>query len=70
MPKYKNRKCYFTENQIDHIDYKNTKLLNKFTTQYHKIVPSYYSGTALKHQKKLATAIKNARIMGLIPFTR
>lgn len=70
MPTYKQRQCYFCDNQIDHIDYKNGYLLYKFTSQYQKIVPRYYSGSCLKHQKKVSTAVKNARIMGLLPFTR
>jgi len=70
MPTFKNRKCYFHSEDIKHIDYKNTRLLRKFLTQYFKIVPRYYSGTCIKHQKEISTAIKNARIMGLIRFTR
>ncbi|MFH1533671.1 MAG: 30S ribosomal protein S18 [Nitrospirota bacterium] len=70
MPSYKNRKCHFCEDQIQHIDYKNVSLLNKFTSQYYKIVPRYYSGTCLKHQKKVTNAIKNARIMSLMGFIR
>lgn len=69
MPTYKNRKCYFTANQINYVDYKNTSLLQKFLTKYAKIVPKYYSGTAIKHQKNLATAVKRARFMALIPYT-
>jgi small subunit ribosomal protein S18 len=70
MPSFKNRKCYFCENQIEHIDYKNVSLVEKFTSQYFKIVPRYYSGACLKHQKKMTTAIKNARIMALTSFIR
>ena len=69
MATYNNRKCWFCENQVDYIDYKNIPLLLRFTTQYKKIVPRYYSGTCIKHQKKMENAIKNARIMALIPFT-
>jgi len=70
MATYKNRKCYLTENNINYIDYKNVNLLKKFTTQYKKIVPRYYSVTTLKNQKKMAKAIKNARYMALLPYTR
>lgn len=69
MPTYKGRKCYFTQNDIEYIDYKNIKLLKRFISQYKKIVPKYYSGTSLKHQKRLAKAVKNARYMGLLPYT-
>ena len=70
MPTYKNRKCYLCEENIQAVDYKNVNLLSKFTTKFFKIVPRYYSGTCLKHQKKLATAIKRSRIMALIKFVR
>jgi small subunit ribosomal protein S18 len=69
MSSYKGRKCYFCEKKIVYIDYKNVKLLRKYTTKYKKIVPKYYSGNCLKHQKNLSRAIKNARFMALLPFT-
>lgn len=52
------------------IDYKNIELLKKHITKFGKIVPRYYSGICLKNQKKLATAIKRARVMALIPFVK
>ncbi|MBI4975804.1 30S ribosomal protein S18 [Candidatus Peregrinibacteria bacterium] len=70
MPTFKDRKCYFHKNDVKFIDYKNVRLLRRFMTQYFKIVPKYYSGTCLKHQKQVAKAIKTARIVGLLPFTR
>jgi len=69
MPTYRNRKCFFKENQINYIDYKNLRLIKRFTTKFNKIVPKYYSGTSLKRQKQLARAIKRARYMALIPYT-
>jgi small subunit ribosomal protein S18 len=70
MSTYKNRKCWFTENSIETIDYKNVPLLRKFTTKYSKIVPRYYSGNKLKYQKILSRAIKRARYMALVPYTK
>ncbi|MDR2640768.1 MAG: 30S ribosomal protein S18 [Candidatus Peribacteria bacterium] len=52
------------------IDYKNVELLKKYITKFGKIVPRYYSGISLKNQKKLANAIKKARIMALLPFVK
>ncbi|MFC1616241.1 30S ribosomal protein S18 [Patescibacteria group bacterium] len=69
MPKYKGRKCNFCEDQINYVDYKDLLTVTKYVSQYWKIVPSYYSGTCLKHQKMLAKAIKTAREMSLIPYT-
>lgn len=52
------------------IDYKNVELLSKYITKFGKIVPRYYSWVSLKNQKKLARAIKRARIMALLPFVK
>ncbi len=64
------KKCGFCTEQIDHVDYKNTRLLRKFVSQYGRIVPRYYSGVCLKHQKKMASAIKLSREMALLPYVR
>lgn len=50
------------------IDYKDVELLKKYTTKFGKITPRYYTGVSLKNQKKLAIAIKRARMMALLPF--
>lgn len=50
------------------IDYKDTELLKKYITKFGKITPRYYTWVSLKNQKKLATAIKRARMMALLPF--
>lgn len=54
----------------ENIDYKNVELLKKYVTKFWKITPRYYSWVSLKNQKKLANAIKKARIMALIPFVK
>ena len=66
MPKRK--KCILCNNKIDYIDYKNIDLLKNFTNDKYKIQPKRTTGTCSKHQRKIATAIKRARIMALIPF--
>lgn len=65
-----NKKCYFCTENIQEIDYKNTDLLRKFVTLQGKIGATKRSGICAKHQRKLAQAIKKARTMGLLPFTR
>lgn len=52
------------------IDYKNVKLLKKATSNYAKILPGDRIGVTSKHQRKLAQAIKRARTMALLPYTR
>jgi small subunit ribosomal protein S18 len=65
-----NKPCSFCKEDANYIDYKNLKVLAPFITKYAKIVPRYYSGTCLRHQKMLARAIKRARFMALIPFVK
>ncbi|MCD6442083.1 30S ribosomal protein S18 [bacterium] len=62
--------CYFCINNINEIDYKDIHLLRRFISNYEKILPRRKRGTCLKHQRKLAIAIKRARIMALLPFVR
>ncbi len=54
----------------ENIDYKNVKKIKKYITKFGKIVPRYYSWVSLRNQKKLAKAIKQARIMALLPFVK
>ena len=50
------------------IDYKNTKLLVKFISPQGKILPRRSTGLTAKQQRAMATAIKRARMSGLLPF--
>lgn len=61
--------CYFCANNVKEIDYKDEAVLRKFISSYGKIVPRRRSGVCTKHQRKLALAIKRARILGILPFT-
>jgi len=65
-----NKQCEFCDSKVAYVDYKNIKAITPFTTKYSKIVPKYYSGVCLRHQKMLAKAIKRARFMALIPFVK
>mgnify|MGYP003306286871 CR=1 FL=1 len=53
--------CYFTKNNVKHIDYKDVELLQKFIAPSGKIAPRRVTGTSAKYQRQLAKAIKNAR---------
>lgn len=68
IPLKTEKKCQFCEEKASYIDYKNLKFLYYFLSEYRKIKPRYYTGVCLNHQKKLSRAVKNARIMALIPF--
>jgi len=60
--------CYFTSKNITNIDYKDVDLLKKFISERGKILPRRVTGTSAKYQRKLTSAIKVSRIMGLLPF--
>lgn len=60
--------CYFTKNHIKYIDYKDVELLKKYISPSGKITPKRITGTSAKYQRRLATAIKRARYMALLPF--
>ncbi len=69
MAKIKRKKsCYFKENNIDFIDYKDEKLLKRFITERGKIIPRRISGTSTYYQRQLAQAVKRARHMAILPF--
>jgi len=66
---FKRRKfCRFTAEGIKEIDYKDLELLKEYLSETGKIVPSRITGTKAKYQRQLATAIKRARFLALIPF--
>ena len=62
------RQCYFLVNNIQDVDYKEVELLRRFMSSYNKILPRRKTGLSAKYQRKVAKAIKQARIAGLIPF--
>jgi len=68
--KRRRKVCYFTQNKVTHIDFKDVELLKKFITDRGKILPRRVTGTSAKWQRQLATAIKRARHMALLPFVK
>ncbi|MCK5460506.1 30S ribosomal protein S18 [Candidatus Gracilibacteria bacterium] len=68
-PRPKKFICTFCKN-TQSPNYKDPKTLAQFITYYRSIQSRFYTGVCLKHQKKLATEIKKARIMGLLPSVR
>jgi small subunit ribosomal protein S18 len=55
--------------KIDYIDYKDTTLLRKFISDRGKIRARRVTGVSSQQQRQIATAIKNAREMALLPYT-
>jgi small subunit ribosomal protein S18 len=60
--------CPFCANNQNAIDYKDSATLRRFVSSYAKIMPRRRSGVCAWHQRKLASAIKRARVVGLMPF--
>lgn len=71
MSRYFRRKrfCKFTAEGTEEIDYKDLETLKEYITETGKIVPSRVTGTKAKYQRQLATAIKRARFLSLLPYT-
>ncbi len=60
--------CAFCQNKVDAIDYKDINTLKKYVAEGGKILPRRMTGVCAKHQRVLATAIKRARLVDLLPF--
>jgi len=71
MSRYFRRKrfCKFTSEGTTEIDYKDLETLKEYITETGKIVPSRVTGTKARYQRQLATAIKRARFLSLLPYT-
>ncbi len=71
MARYFRRKkfCRFTAEGVEEIDYKDLGTLKQYISETGKIVPSRITGTRANYQRQLATAIKRARFLALLPHT-
>ncbi len=61
--------CRFTAEGITEIDYKDLGLLKGYVSETGRIIPSRNTGTKAKYQRQLATAVKHARFLALLPYT-
>ncbi|MEI2716432.1 MAG: 30S ribosomal protein S18 [Candidatus Nanopelagicales bacterium] len=61
--------CQFCSEKAPYIDYKDTSLLRKFISDRGKIRARRVTGNCSQHQREIATAVKNAREMALLPYT-
>jgi len=61
-------RCYFCKNGIEHIDYKESKNLDRYMTGWSRIRPASSTGVCAKHQRELTTAIKRARFLAMLPY--
>lgn len=61
--------CRFCKDDITDIDYKDVRKLTRYLSDRGKIVPRRVTGACLKHQRKVSTALKRARMIALLPYT-
>jgi small subunit ribosomal protein S18 len=61
--------CKFTAEGVKEIDYKDIDTLKQYVTETGKIVPSRITGTKARYQRQLATAVKRARYLALLPYS-
>ena len=62
--------CALCNDNVIRIDYKNKEFLRKFITSQFKIATSRRNRLCPRHQRQISNAVKNARYMALIPYTR
>jgi small subunit ribosomal protein S18 len=60
--------CYFCKKNIQEVDFHDTEVLGKYLSKSGKIKPRTKTGCCAKHQREVTTAIKRARVMGILPF--
>ena len=68
--KFKKKANPLKGDKIEYIDYKDVALLQRFMSDRSKIRGQRMSGTNVQQQRDIATAVKNAREMALLPYTK
>ncbi len=62
------KQCFFKQNNVQHVDYKDTEILKKFLNPHARIMAKKRTAVSAGNQRKLALAVKRARFMGLLPY--
>ncbi len=62
--------CRWCESKIARVDYKDQHTLDRYISDRGKILPRRATGTCARHQRQVATAIKRARYLALLPYIR
>jgi small subunit ribosomal protein S18 len=63
------KQCQLCKDEVEFVDYKDTAMLRKFTTDRGKIKPRRVTGACNQHQRDIANAVKRARVMALLPYS-
>ncbi|MEA2112611.1 MAG: 30S ribosomal protein S18 [Patescibacteria group bacterium] len=61
--------CFFSQNNISQIDYKDIEAIKRFINPHGRILSRKKTGLCAKHQRQLSQAVKRARFLGFLPFT-
>lgn len=56
------------QHNVEYIDYKDTELIKKFVNPHGRLIARKRTGVSASHQRQLASALKRARFMGLLPY--
>lgn len=62
------QQSFLAQHNINHVDYKDVDVLKKFINPHGRMIARRRTNTTAKYQRDLATAIKRARFMGLLPY--
>lgn len=65
---FRKKVCRFCLDKVDKIDYKDIPRLKRFVSEKGKILPSRITGNCAKHQRRVASAVKRARYIALLPY--
>ena len=65
---FRKKSCRFCLDKTEVIDYKDVMRMKRFITEKGKIMPNRLTGNCAKHQRKIATAVKRARYMAILPY--
>jgi small subunit ribosomal protein S18 len=62
------KSCFFCKEKIEEVDYKNANQLRRYISEKGKIRSRRITGACRRHQNQVATAVKRAREMALLPY--
>src|SRR4029078_6109102 len=68
--KFKKKTSVLLTDKVEFIDYKDVNLLQRFVSDRSKIRNRRVTGNTVQQQREIANAIKNAREMALLPYTK
>ena len=68
--KFKKKTSVLVSDKVEYVDYKDVNLLTRFVSDRSKIRNRRVTGNSVQQQREISNAIKNAREMALLPYTK